>query len=557
MTGDPFTAQIIRNYLIATAKEMVETTVRTAYSPTFAEGRDFSCGIFDVAGRMVIQSFGIGVHLGALEGALAAMRQRYPSVKEGDIIMTNDPYVGTHQPDVIVCRPIFYQDRHVGFAVILGHWTDIGGAAAGGCAGTTTHVVQDGLIIPVCKLYDAGVLVEEIRDFILRNVRLPEDDWGDLQSQVAATHAAEARMRALMDRYGVEAVVDGMRQTIEYTRERFLTRLKAIPNGRYRAVEFMEDDGLTDRRYEYVVTVDKRDDGFTVDFTGTSPQAPTPINGSIGATRAATYCAIIALVDTTIPANAGIFEQVEIIAPLGTIVNARPPAPVLADTFELSKRVPEAILKAFADVLPDRVSAGCFCSGNNIAARFTDPATDEESLWYNFYEGGQGATSRHDGNSGLYYWADSTWNQPIEVWEHKYPVLVDKYALIPDSGGAGKYRGGLGTVHEIRVLTGHHLSGVADRHRIPPWGLAGGGNGRPNRWSIRRGEHQEELQSFFGLRSPSKFYDLDIREGDVIVIETGGGGGFGPAAERDPKAVERDLREGYITSAAGHRPDTG
>ena len=552
MTGDPFTVQIIRNYLIATAKEMVETTVRTAYSPTFAEGRDFSCGLFDVDGRMVIQSFGVGVHLGSLEHALAAMRRRYPEARAGDIIMTNDPYVGTHQPDVIVCRPMFYERRHVGYAVILGHWTDIGGAAAGGCAGTTTHVVQDGLVIPPVRLYEQGELVQEVRDLILRNVRLPEDDWGDLQSQVAATHAAEARVRVLMDRYGVEAVLDGMQQTIEYTRERFLARLKAIPNGRYRAVDYLDDDGLTDRRYEYVVTIDKRDDGFTVDFTGTSPQAPSPVNGGIGATRAAVYCAIIALVDTGIPANAGIFEQVEIIAPLGTLVNPRPPAPVLACTFEQAKRVPETILKAFAEVLPERVAAGGFSSGNNLAARFTDPATGEESLWYNFYEGGQGATSRHDGNAGLYFWADSTWNQPIEVWEHKYPVLVDTYALIPDSGGVGQYRGGLGTVHEIRVLADHHLSGLADRHRIPPWGLAGGGDGRANRWSIRRGDHQETLQTAFGLRSPSKFYDLHIRAGEVIVIETGGGGGVGPAEKRDPAAVERDLREGYITSAKAY-----
>jgi N-methylhydantoinase B len=550
---DLFTMQIIRNYLVATAKEMVETTVRTAYSPTFAEGRDFSCGIFDVDGRMVIQSFGVGVHLGSLEGALAAMRARYREFTKGDIIITNDPYIGTHQPDVIVGRPIFHGERHVGFALILGHWTDIGGSAAGGCAGTNTHVVQDGLIIPVCKLYQGGKLIEEIRDFILRNVRLAEDNWGDLQSQIAATHAAEARICALMGRYGTDTVLRGMQETIEYTRQRFLRRLKAIPNGIYEAVDYLEDDGLTSRQYEYVVKVEKHDRGFIVDFTGTSPQAPTPINGGIGSTRASTYCALIALVDTTIPANAGIFEQVEIIAPLGTIVNARPPAPDLAATFELSKRVPETILKAFAEIVPGRVCAGGFSSGNNIAARFTDPNTGEESLWYNFYEGGQGATASHDGNNGLYFWADSTLNQPIEIWEHKYPVLVERYALIPDSGGAGRYRGGLGTVHEIRVLTDHHLSGVADRHRIPPWAMAGGEPGRVNRWSIRRNGTQKEIQEFFGLRSPSKFFDLHILAGDIIIIETGGGGGVGSPAERDPNAIKEDLCDGYISSDMKYR----
>ena len=549
MSSDPFTLQIIRNYLVATGQEMVDTTVRTAYSPTFAEGHDFSCALFDADGRMVIQSRGIGVHLGSLVGAMKAIRARYDTFADGDVVMTNNPYLATHQPDCVVCRPMFYHGRHVGFAVNIGHWTDIGGMAPGGCAGTATHVVQEGLIIPICKLYAGGQLNAELRDFILENVRLPEDDWGDLQSQIAATRAAEARIRVLMDRYGCKAVLEGMQEATRYSRQRFLARMAAIPDGRYTASDVMEDDGVTNRRYDIVVTIDKRSDRIVVDFTGTSPQAPTPVNATITSTRAAVYAALLALVDPTLPANAGVFETIDVIAPEGTIVNARRPAPVFGCTFEISKRVPEAILKAFADTVPDRVGAGSFCSGNNLSARFIDPATGDESLWYNFYEGGQGATARGDGNSALYFWAGTALNQPIEVWEHKYPVLVERYALIPDSGGNGRHRGGLGTIHEIRLRADHFVSGLGDRHRVPPWGVKGGEPGRVNRWSLRRDGSTRELQAVFDLPSPSKFYNLPLKAGDVLIIETGGGGGFGPASSREPRAIDRDLREGYVTPA--------
>ena len=550
MTTDPFTQQIIRNYLVATAQEMVDTTVRTAYSPTFAEGHDFSCALFDNMGRMVIQSRGIGVHLGSLVGAMQAICGRYDDFAEGDIVMTNNPYLATHQPDCVVCRPMFHQGQQIGFAVNIGHWTDIGGMAPGGCAGTATHVVQEGLIIPICKLYQAGSLNREIRDFILENVRLPEDDWGDLQSQIAATAAAESRMRSLMDRYSFDAVLEGMQETIRYSKQRFLARMSMIPNGHYHAHDVMEDDGVTDRRYDIMVSIDKREDGFTVDFTGSSAQAPTPINATITSTRAAVYAALIALVDPTLPANAGVFELIDVIAPAGTFVNATRPAPVFGCTFEISKRVPETIVKAFAAVVPERVSAGGFGSGNNMAARFIDPATGQESLWYNFYEGRQGATAQDDGNSALYFWAGTALNQPIEVWEHKYPVLVERYALIPGSGGDGTHRGGLGTVHEIRLLADHYLSGLGDRHRVPPWGIQGGEPGWPNRWLLRRKGRARELQAIFKLPSPSKFYNLALKAGDVLIIETGGGGGYGDPHERSASAIARDRRDGYVVRGA-------
>jgi N-methylhydantoinase B len=528
MSGlDPFTQQIIRNYLFSTTEEMIQTTVLTAYSPTFSEGFDFSCALFDCAGKMVIQSRGVGVHLGSLVGAMQAIVAKFPEPQPGDIFITNNPYLATHQSDVVVCRPMFCDDRHAGYAVNIGHWTDIGGMSAGGCAGTSTHVVQDGLIIPLSRLYRAGVLVEETRDFILANVRLPEDDWGDLMSQISATAIAESRIQLLAQRYGVDAVIDGMSAAIDYSRTRFLAKMQGVPDGVYEAVDYIEDDGLTDARYPIKVKVTKSPQGFVIDFDGTAPQAPTPVNATFTSARASAYAAIVAIVDPATPVNAGVFELIEMWAPERTIVNAVWPAPVYGCTFEMAKRVPETILKAFADRVPERVSAGSHASGNNLAGRARDPKTGEDVVWYNYYEGGQGATTGSDGNDAVYFWGETSHNQPIEVWEHKYQILVDRYCLRDGSGGAGKFRGGHGTVHEYRLLEDHYLSGLGDRHRVAPWGLAGGEAGMPNRWSIRRDGVTTELGELYGLKSPSKFYNVHLQKGDVLIIETGGGGGYG------------------------------
>ena len=527
---DPFTKQIIRNYLFSTTEEMIQTTVLTAYSPTFSEGFDFSCALFDRDGRMVIQSRGIGVHLGSLVEAMRAIVKKFPQPLPGDVFITNNPYLATHQSDVVVCRPMFETGIHLGFAVNIGHWTDIGGMSAGGCAGTSTHVVQDGLIIPLSRLYRAGVLVEETRDFILANVRLPEDDWGDLMSQISATAVAETRIGQLARRYGIDGVLLGMDAAITYSRDRFLARMPEVPDGTYEAVDYIEDDGLTDARYAIKVKVTKHAAGFVVDFAGTADHAPTPVNAALSSARAAVYTAIIALVDPMTPVNAGIFDLIVIDAPEGSVVNAVWPTPVYGCTFEMAKRIPETILKAFAGRVPERVAAGSHASGNNLAGRSRDPRTGEETVWYNYYEGGQGATVAADGNDAVYFWGETSQNQPIEVWEHKYQVLVTRYGLRDGSGGTGTHRGGMGTVHEYQLLEDHHLSGLGDRHRIAPWGLSGGGEGAPNRWSVRRNGETREIGAMFGLKSPSKFYNVPLLKGDVLIIETGGGGGYGGPA---------------------------
>lgn len=547
MGADPFSLEIIRSSLISTIHEMLKTTARAAYSPTFAEGLDFSCALFDPDGRMVAQAAGVGVHLGSMQPAVRKIIDTYPAFDEADVILTNDPYTATHQADVVVVRPIFWEREHLGFAVNLGHWTDIGSMAPGGCAGTSTHVVQDGLIIPVCRLYRRGVVVREVQEFILRNVRYPEEAWGDLQSQIAACRVAEERLRALVFRYGVETVRHAMRHAIEYARRRFEAKIARLPDGVYQAQDYIEDDGITDREYLVNVRVEKHSGGFVVDFTGSAAQAPTPINSNYSCTRAAVYCGLIAIVDPDTPVNQGVLDLFDVRAPEGTIVNATWPAGVFGNTFEMSKRVGELMFRAFADAAPKRVAAGGFGSGNNLSARCVSADWAKEVMWYYFLEGGQGARQEADGNSAVYHWAGTPTNQPIEVWEHRYPVLFHRYELIPDSGGPGRYRGGLGVSRWIECLWDHYLSGLADRHRIAPWGIHGGREGRPNRWGVLRGGVPQSLRDVFGLKSYSKFYNVHLQKGEVLVLETGGGGGFGNPRERSRELVLEDLREGYIS----------
>lgn len=551
--GDPFTKEIVSSYLTSTVHEMVKTTARAAYSPTFSEGLDFSCALFDVSGRMVTQAAGLGVHLGALRPVMRKIFETYDDFAEGDVLLTNDPYTATHQADIVAARPVYCTGRFVGFAVNIGHWNDIGGMAAGGCCGTSTHVVQDGLIIPVCKLYSAGVLQREIREFILANVRYPKEAWGDLQSQIAACRTAEARLRSLADRYGLEVVLDGFDYAIDHARERFLAKMAAIPDGVYTAIDYIEDDGVTDREYPIRVAVTKRPGGFVVDFDGTAPQAPTPINSNYSCTSAAVYAGIIAIVDPLTPMNEGVFSLIDVRAPRGTIVNAQWPVSVFGDTFEMSKRAGELMFRAFADAVPERVAAGGFSSGNNISARCVRDDGTDDTMWYYFQEGGQGARLRQDGNSAVYHWHGTPTNQPIEIWEHRYPVLFKKYALVADSGGAGTHRGGLGTVREVECLWDHFVSGLADRQRIAPWGLAGGCDAKPNRWTVVWQGEERLLKDAYGLASNSKFYAVPVKKGAVLVLESGGGGGFGDPLKRDRAAVIADLREGYISLESARR----
>ena len=545
---DPFTAEIMRSYLISTVQEMVETTARAAYSTCFSEGLDFTCALFDAKAQMIAQVAGNPVHSGALFDPIEVLLDTYDSFEEGDIIVSNDPYNGgSHQADVVVARPMFLDGVMLGFAVNRGHWVDIGGMCPGGWSGTVRHVIQEALIIPPVKLYKAGVLNREIKDFILKNVRLPKQCWGDLQAQIASNIVAERRIHELIRKYGLEMVLEGMEETLAYSRRRIIRALEQLPDGAGEGTEYQEDDGHGGGPYKIHVTMKKEGRKISLDFAGSDPQVRGPVNCTFTEAKAACYTALLNVVDPSIPLNSGYIEAIEIQAPKGCIVSPEYPAPVFATTADPCNKVYEAFMKAMAMWLPERVTAGSFCTKNNCTASGDDPEKGGEFIWYHFGPGGCAARATKDGTDAECHAMSNSKTESMEVWEARFPVHFERFELITDSGGPGKHRGGVGVSRQIKVLQPTFLTGCADRHQIPPWGIFGGKEGLPNRFSLIRDGQEWDFPTLFGTLSPSKFSNLPLKVGDIFDISAGGGGGYGDPLERDPKLVEWDVLNGYVS----------
>ncbi len=547
-TDDPMTTEIMRRYLISTVEEMVRTTTRTAYSTCFSEALDFTCALFNERGKMTAQAAGVPIHVGSLGEVLKDIFKHYDSFDPGDVVIHNDPYAGgSHQADVVVARPMFYERELIGFAVNRGHWVDIGGMAAGGWGGSATHVVQEALIIPPSKLYRQGQLVREIRDFVLRNVRIPKYAWGDMQAQIASAITAERRIGALCERYGVQGVRDAGDRAIEYSRDRFHRQMAIIPDGVYEAHDFMENDGrVADQPRKIALRLTKNGTSLVADYTGSDKQVGGPINATLSDTMAGTYTGLINIIDPEIPINSGVLDAVEIVAPLGSIVNPTYPAPVFAGIADTADRIYEIVFQALARVTPDRITAGTYASGNCTTGAGVN-SDGSEFVWYSFGGGGCGARSWADGNTGEWHAMATCRNEPAEIWENRYPLRVVDFRLRPDSAGAGKWRGGLGHVKALELLQDTYLSACADRNVIPPFGLAGGQPGACNKLTIEVEGEELGFTDAYRTISPSKFSNLLAAKGSIYRIYAGGGGGFGSPMERAPELVRADVEQGYVT----------
>jgi N-methylhydantoinase B len=547
---DAFSAEILRSYLVSTVREMVATTTRTAYSTCFAHGEDFTCALLDAQGRMIAQDQGVPVHAGSLGHAVQHIIAGAGQIAEGDVFVHNDPYNwGTHQADGLVCRPIFADGTLLGFAANRGHWSDVGGMAPGGWSGAATDVIQEGLMVPAVRLMRAGVLQEDIRRLLERNVRLPVQLWGDVSAQIASNIVAERRVRALVDRYGVAGFEAAIDAALTYSQRRLAAGLERIGDGRAEASDFIEDDASGNGPFEIRVAVEKRGAHVRFDFTGTVDQVAGPVNCTLACTGAAVVTALIAVVDSEIPLNQGVLDSIEITAPEGCLVNPVFPAPTFGATADPADRVIETVLRALGRLVPDRVLAGSYSTGNNVTGGGVG-ADGRPFLWYSYQSGGCGARPAKDGNSAEWHLMANSKNESMEVWESRYPVEFLSYELVRDSAGAGRTRGGLGTERRLRVLSDTSLSGTADHHRHGARGVDGGRPGIPNRFLIVREGVESPIEEVFDLPSPSKFANLRLRPGDVFVSRQGGGGGYGDPAERPPAAVRADVEAGYIGAAA-------
>ena len=502
---DPVTLQVMANALRAVAEEMEAALVRSAFSPNIKERRDCSTAIFDARGRMVVQSASIPVHLGAMPEAVEAARAR--GAAPGEVWLVNDPYRGgTHLPDLTMISAVPIDGAVAAYAVTRAHHADVGGMAPGSMPAGSRELVQEGLVIPPVRLAGAGGVVQDVLDLLLANTRTPAEREGDLRAQLAAHRLAERRLAEVAARHGAARVQEALAALLDYAERRTRAAIAQMPDGRYEAAEALEGDGVTEDDLWIRVAVTIAGERMTVDFTGTDPAGPGNCNCPPAVTRSAVYFVVRALTDPDIPASAGAFAPVEVIAPPGSLVDARPPAAVAGGNVETSSRIVDAVMAALGGAVD--VPAQGQGTMNNLTLGGPD------FTYYETIGGGQGASSRADGPSGVHVAMSNTLNTPVEALETAYPLRVEAYRLRRGSGGAGARRGGDGVERVVRVLADAEGSVIAERRRRGPAGRDGGRDGAPGRTTLN------------GETLPAKWRGR-LEAGDLLGIETPGGGGHG------------------------------
>lgn len=548
--ADAITVEVVRNALTSASREMGVTLRMTSCSPIFNEGNDYSCAIFDAQGRLVTHGEFLPIHLGSLSFSVAYAREAFQEegLLEGDTVLMNDPYRGgSHLPDITMVSPIFHDGELLAFAANRAHHLDVGGAAPGSFHPSATDNYQEGLRIAPVKLFRGGVRDTRLLGLITENSRLPRQMRMDLESQVSANRTAIERVGQIVERYGAEVVSSSMRQMLEHSERRMRAAIAHWPDGDYTASDWLDNDGITDEPREVRVTVRVRGDHVEVDFSGSSLQTAGPLNSVLGYTYSGVYMTLQSATDPDIPPNAGCYRPIEIVAPTGSIVNPRFPAPCTGGN-ETVFIISGAIFRALVQIPGARVMACDQGSSNNLLISGRDPRNQERYVIYEYPEGGWGANRDRDGLSAVYSIAGNTWNVPVEVVERRFPVRVECYELRTDSGGAGTRRGGLGIRREHRVI-GHdaEVTVLGNRVRVPPWGFDGGLDGAPAGYLVAAdGAAPRAAAPRFGSKASS----VQLHEGEKIVQLTAGGGGWGDPYSRDPLLVARDVRLGYVSSDA-------
>ena len=545
---DPITLEILHNALRSVVDESFIALMKSAYSTNIKERHDHSTALMDRSGRLVVQAENsLPIHLSSMMGMMAVVVKQYPpgALEEGDILVGNDPYAagGTHLPDVGLVMPIFVAGRHIGYVANIAHHADMGGMAPGSMAGGMTEIYQEGLRIPVIHLFRRGELQKDVFSLLLLNQRVPDERRGDYFAQVAACRLGERRMHELAANHEPALLEAAFDEIIERTEARLRAGFDAIPPGVYSFEDVMDDDGLDARDLPIKCRIEVSKGRMVLDFTGTAKQVPGNINCTLNATQAAVSYTLKALLDPDVPNNQGVLNAYEIVAEPGTIVNGVFPASTAARA-HVCQRIVDVIIGALAPAIP-KLAVGA-ANGANTTAVFTgtDPRTGRAYVYLETLGGGFGGRATKDGKDGVQVHITNTSNLPVEAIEFEYPLVVESYSLVEDSGGAGRYRGGLGLRRVIRPL-GHVaiFSGHGERFRHVPWGIFGGEAGTRGRFVLRKGDgSSEELNP--------KPLSVAFGPEDRIVIETPGAGGYGPPGERDPELIERDRRGGKFTAGA-------
>ena len=551
---DPARFEVVKNALYSAAEEMKIVLAKTAYSPLLKVAGDYSCGIFDGAGDMVAQGPDLPIHLGSMPDAVRAVIATHPEVEPGDVFIHNDPYHGgSHLPDVNVVAPAFFADRLLGFGCVRAHWPDIGSATPGSY-GAVTEIYGEGLRMPPVRLYRNGRPDPDIERLIFANVRTPAERRGDLRAQVAANRRGALRLEALAKKYGADELLEIMNEVLDYSETMMRAALRLLSDGEASFEDVFDGDGVlapgadADEPFMVRIRVCKRGDTITADFAGSDGQVPGPMNAPLTVTASGVYCALKMIADpkSLIPPNSGCWRPVTVTAPPGSVVNAQPPAPVVYANHEISHRVADMVMAAMFQITPENVMAAS--QGTSAVATFggVDPRNAERYVSYESLKGGFGARPVKDGINAVASTVSNMMNTPIEILEMSFPLRVEEYALIPDSGGAGTWRGGLGARRIWRVL-GHkaHAAVCCERRLTPPFGLAGGRSGGPMRlWLEMPDGGKRPLNSKGAFVVPAN---------GRVVMAAPGSGGYGLPAGRDPASLREDLADGYVTEEAARR----
>lgn len=536
---DPIRLEVFKHLFASIAEEMGVVLRKASYSPNIKERRDFSCAVFDTKGKMISQAAHIPVHLGSMPLSVAAAIEVFTvgsnptGLGSGDMVILNDPFHGgTHLPDITLITPVFVESEFAGYVASRAHHADVGGSTPGSMS-VSREIYQEGLIIPPVKLFRSGELDSGVLDLILANVRTPQERLGDLWAQIAANQRGVVRFSEIIQRYGNEQTRHFMQALLDYSERMTRRLLENLPDGDYTFVDYLDDDGVNDQPVPIVVKISIQGDEALVDFTGSSPQ----VQGSLNAVYAITLSAVNYVFRCLVPAgqlnaahdqlagrgldvpnNAGCMIPIKVIAPSGSVVNAKHPAAVAGGNVETSQRIVDVLFGALAKACPERIPAASQGTMNNVTIGGWDNERNQPFTYYETIGGGIGARPDGDGISAMHSHMTNTLNTPVEALEYSYPLQVVRYEIRRGSGGIGRFRGGHGIRRDIRLLGDAQVSLISERRRLQPYGLAGGKAGLSGENYLIRNNVENPL--------PGKG-TFNLNEGDILSIRTPGGGGFG------------------------------
>ena len=546
-----FKFDVMNSLIESIPAEMAVIMKQTSFSTIFNEVLDFSTAILTSEGDLIAQYIGVPVHLAAMELCLKAIiRKLYNNMEPGDIIIHNDPYDGgSHLPDINIVMPIFYEGELIAFTANRGHHADIGGANPGSFAGNSTSIFQEGIRIPTMKIYTAGKLHEEIMDIICANVRAPKFTYGDIQAQIASCRLGAKRLTGLLDKFGVKEIKETMSWAMDYSEKRMRAEFESWPEGTYEASDYMDSDGVdVDKPVKVHAKVTIKGGEVVVDLSGSDPAVKGPINGALASVTAGVYIALLSLSDPTIPSNHGCYRPVTIIAQPGSVVNAQYPSPVVSGNTEMAMNVIHTVSAALARVLPDRVTAADGGTTANLSGGGINPYTKEPYVFCLSLPSGSGARKTKDGLVVTLSGRLGGLNQYMswEMFEARYPFITESFRLVQDSGGPGRFKGGLTAEWVARPLDHTcEIVGCTEKSKLPPYGVFGGKPGLHGDWHVARADDRPDADV-------SKSSAL-VSKSDLLIIRTPAGGGYGDPLERDIEHLQYDLDQGYVSAESAER----